>query len=405
MSENFQKRSDLLSFAKPDFTIKEKDTLIRVLDTGWLTSGPEVKNFENEFAKEVNIKYAIAVNSCTAALHLIAAYYNFNNEDAVIIPAITFTATAEIFEYSGCLPFILDVDRETYLLTPKKVLDFIKSKCIKIENDLIHVKTKRKIKAIIPVHLGGRPCDMIGFRKICDEYNLKLIDDAAHAFPSKINNNYIGSKYFADATAFSFYATKNLSTGEGGMITTQDDKMAEKIKMMRLHGILGQTWGRKRWKYDVVCEGYKYNMMDLTAALGRVQLSRAHETWLKRRSINDVYERELYELVKKNYIKLNPKTNFESSYHLFIIEINPENNLKLTRDDLVEKLYERNIAVSLHFIPLYRLSYYKNKYNLKEEDFPNSEVIYSNMLSIPIYSAMTVNDINDVILSIKDIFS
>ena len=133
MSENFQKRSDLLSFAKPDFTNKEKEALIRVMDTGWLTSGPEVKNFENEFAKSINTKNAIAVNSCTAALHLIAAYYNFNGEDAVIIPAITFTATAEIFEYSGCLPFILDVDRETYLLTPKKVLDFIKSKCIKIE--------------------------------------------------------------------------------------------------------------------------------------------------------------------------------------------------------------------------------------------------------------------------------
>ncbi len=401
---HFKKRLELLPFAKPDFTHAENEALLKVMQSGWLTSGPEVRAFEEEFAHSIDNKYAIALNSCTAALHLIAAYFQWGEGEAVLVPSITFTATAEVFGYFSCLPIILDVDRDTYLLTPKIVESFIKNKCVFQEGSLIHLASGCKLRAIVPVHLGGRPCDMLGFRTLCDIYNLKLIDDAAHAFPSAIRDKKIGTLGLADATAFSFYATKNLSTGEGGMITTDNNEMAEKIKMMRLHGIKGQTWGRKRWHYDVVCEGYKYNMMDLCASIGRVQLKRSHDTWMKRRVINEIYEKELIELVEKKYIKLNPKTPFQSSYHLFVIEVLPDNDKKLTRDEVVEKFYERNIAVSLHFIPLYRLSFYRDKYSLKEKDYLNSEAIYKNMLSLPIYSSMTQEDVSDVINSLKDIF-
>ena len=389
-------RTNKLAFAKPDITQQEINAVTRVLHSGWLTSGPEVKEFELEFAKTLQVKQAVAVHSCTAALHLAVAAWDLGKNDAVLIPAITFTATAEVFSYSDCLPIILDVERDSYLLSAEIVNDFIKKKCKWQNKCLIHQSSQRQVRALVPVHLGGRPCDMDSLKEIAESYNLKILDDAAHAFPSTYKSHKIGA--ISDATAFSFYATKNLCTGEGGMLTTNDLELAEKVRRMRLHGIEGQTYGRKRWRYDVVCSGYKYNMSDICAALGRVQLQRSDEMLAKRQAIHQFYDQNLKEL---KGIRINPPCKYGSSYHLYVIEVLAESGL--SRDQFVEEMYRHGIATSLHFIPLYRLSHYRKKYALQnsEKNYPNSEKIYKNMLSLPIYSSMTLRDAGDVVQAIK----
>ncbi len=392
-------RQERLAFAKPDITQQEIDAVTRVLHSGWLTSGPEVAKFELEFAQAIGVKQAIAVNSCTAALHLAVAAWDLGKDDAAIVPAITFTATAEVFGYFNCLPLILDVDRDSYLLSAKIVNDFIQKQCKWQNKRLIHCPSQRHIRVIVPVHMGGRPCDMDGLREIAQIYNLKLLDDAAHAFPSTYKSNYIGT--LADATAFSFYVTKNLCTGEGGMLTTNDLELAKKVRHMRLHGIEGQTYGRKRWHYDVVCDGYKYNMTDICAAMGRVQLQRSGEMLEKRYAIHKFYDQELKNI---NGIRINPFCMHGSSYHLYVIEILAQSGI--SRDQFVEEMYHQGIATSLHFIPLYRFSHYREKYNIEgieaeNKSHVNSEEIYHNMLSLPIYSSMSLQDAQSVVSTIK----
>ncbi|MBX7058830.1 MAG: DegT/DnrJ/EryC1/StrS aminotransferase family protein [Leptospirales bacterium] len=384
-----------LHFARPDIGREEIQAVTRVLRSGWLTSGPESIAFEEEFAQAVGAAQAIAVNSCTAALHLAAAAWEIGSQDAVIVPALTFTATAEVFEYSGALPLIVDVDRDSYLLEPEALRRYLQNSCEQVGELLLHRASGRRIRAVATVHFGGRVCDMQGLRRLCHQFNIKLIDDAAHAFPARSPEGMVGT--LADATAFSFYATKNLTTGEGGMLTLRDPELAERIRRMRLHGIQGQTYGRKRWQYDVTEPGYKYNMNDIAAALGRVQLQRSEEMLQRRRAIADIYDRELRGLRGLGLMPRNPG----SAEHLYTIEIGPE--APIARDRFVEEMYARNIAVSLHFIPLYRLSRYRENYGLHAEDFPNSESIYARIVSLPLYSAMSASDAGDVVFSIRQI--
>ena len=388
-------RTKKLPFARPDITREEMDAVQRVLASGWLTSGPEVEKFEREFAARVGARHALAVNSATAALHLGLIAHNIGADDAVLIPSITFTATAEIVTYSGALPLILDVDRKDYLLSPRLIADFIHTQCHVKAGVLVHTNSNRNIRAMIPVHLGGRPCDLGGLKELADRYRLHIVEDAAHAFPAAYEDKMIGA--VSEITAFSFYATKNLATGEGGMLTTDDAKIAERLRKVRLHGIQGQTYGRKRWKYDVVDQGYKYNMNDMSGALGRVQLKRTDEMLAKRKKISALYREGLAGLPG---IKLPPVSPHQESYHLFTIEVDPSTGIG--RDRFVEELYARNISTSLHFIPLYRHSYYRDSYNLKTRDYPNSEAIYDRIVSLPLYSAMSEEDTLDVIYAIKE---
>lgn len=387
-------RQGMLPFARPDITQEEIDAVTRVLVSGWLTSGPEVLAFEEDFKKVVQAKYTLAVNSATAGLHLAMVVNQVSKGDAVIVPSITFTATAEVVQYSGAIPLIVDVDRQSYLLDFVTLEKFVKEKCLIRKKVLIHKKTGARIKGIMAVHLAGNPCDLDAIQKFAKMYNLFVVEDAAHSFPSTYKGQPIGNG--KNICVFSFYATKNLCTAEGGMIATNNRRFAERMKRLRLHGIQGQTYGRKRWKYDVRDIGYKYNMSDINAAMGRVQLEKSDSMLEKRKRISSIYDRELAGL---KGISL-PKFSTGSSYHLYTIEIDPT---IMDRNRFVEEMYARGISTSLHFIPLYRHSYYKKTYKLTNKDFPVSEEIYKRIVSIPFYSAMSDNDIIDVIDAIKDI--
>ncbi|MDH5656068.1 MAG: DegT/DnrJ/EryC1/StrS family aminotransferase [Spirochaetia bacterium] len=385
-----------LPFARPDITDEEIQAVERVLRSGWLTSGPEVEKFEKEFAKAVSSKHAVAVNSATAALHLGLETFRIGNRDAVIVPAVTFTATAEVAEYNQTLPLIMDINPDDYLMDPDLVLKFLEEECRFSSGRPVHKKSGRTVKAIMPVHLGGKPCNMDRFQKIARKYNLRMIEDAAHAFPSSYKNKNIGS--ISDITAFSFYATKNLTTGEGGMLTTNNSRVAEHLRRIRLHGIKGQTYGRKRWNYDVVEKGYKYNMTDTAAALGRVQLKRSAEMLARRKEISEIYREALKEIPG---LRLPLSSPHEESYHLFMIEI--EKTSKMNRDKFVELMFREGIQTSLHFIPLYRHTFYKKKYSLKRKDYPNSENFFKKILSLPLYSSLSRDNVHSVISSIQKI--
>lgn len=383
-------RPRILPFARPDITEEEITAVTRVLRSGWLTAGPETAAFEEEFARAVGADHAIAVNSATAALHLGMIAWNLGPDDAVIVPSITFTATAEVVTYSGALPLVVDVSRGEYLLDAGILSDFVSRQCTTKNGTLMHKKTGRRIRGMVPVHLAGRPCEMKALRRFAREHRIEIMEDAAHAYPCRYEDEIIGST--SPLAAFSFYATKNLTTGEGGMLTLSSARLAKKLRMVRLHGIKGQTYGRKRWNYDVVEQGFKYNMTDVAAAMGRVQLARSTSMLERRKSIEEKYRSSFAGLPG---IQMMQDSRHEHSHHLFTVEITPEAGI--TRNRFVEEMFARGIATSLHFIPIYRHSFYKKKYGYKAKDFPNSEAIYQRIVSLPLSSSMSHEDVDDVI--------
>lgn len=381
-----------LPFARPDITNEEIEAVTRVLESGWLTAGPESDRFEAEFAERVGSPHAIAVNSATAALHLGLLGMGVTAGDGVIVPAWTFTASAEVVFRCGGTPLLTDVDRDTYLLTPTIVEEFILTQCRREERGLVHIKTGVRLRGIICVHYAGRVCDLDGLREICDREGWFLGEDAAHAAGSSYHGRPIGQG--GDFCAFSFYATKNMTTGEGGMLTTPHDTVAHRLRRLRIHGIETPAHRRKNYYYDVVDDGYKYNMSDMAAALGRVQLRRSEGMMRARRAIHHAYQAGLSDL---QGLRLCPDQE-GSSYHLYTIEVDP---MLGGRDEFAAAIEENGIRVGLHFIPLYRMTHYRRRLNLSETDFPSCEAIFTRLLSLPIYSSMTRLDIEDVISAVR----
>lgn len=381
-----------LPFARPDITHEEIDAVTRVLESGWLTAGPESDRFEEEFARHVGSPHAIAVNSATAALHLGLLGMGVTAGDGVLVPAWTFTATAEVVFRCGGTPLLTDVDRQTYLMTPALVEQFIATQCRREERGLVHVRTGARLRGLICVHYAGRTCDLDGLREICTRENWFLGEDAAHAAGSTHQGHPIGQA--GDFCAFSFYATKNMTTGEGGMLTTPHDTVAHRLRRLRIHGIETPAHRRKNYYYDVVDDGYKYNMSDVAAAMGRVQLRRSEGMLRARRAIHHAYSAGLADLPG---LTLCPDQE-GSSYHLYTIEVDPG---LAARDDFAAAVEESGIRTGLHFIPLYRMTHYRRRLNLSERDFPACEEIFARLLSLPIYSSMTRLDIEDVICAVR----
>ena len=358
-------------FFKPSIDNTEIDAVVECLRSGWLTTGPVSARFEKEFsARYKQTVHAIAVNSATAALHLGIEALGVSCGDEVIVPTLTFTATAEVVRYLGATPVFVDIDIATLCLDLGQVEDAITS----------------KTKAIVPVHFGGRPADLTSLRKIADHHNLAIIDDAAHAFPAYHQGQLIGSG-FCDATAFSFYANKTMTTGEGGMLVTDSETIAHRVKTMRLHGIDRDVFDRFRdakasWFYDVVAPGFKYNITDLASAIGSAQLAKVNNFRHKRARLANRYNDDLADLP----VVLPPEAaaGDQHSWHLYPIQIT--DLAPISRDQLIQHCTANNIGTSVHYRPLHKMTYWSD---YARGCFDSADTYFERCISLPLYPDMT----------------
>ena len=380
-----------IPFAKVFIGQSEQRFLKEVIESGWLTTASKTLELEKRFSEYVGAKYACAVNSCTSALHLAVDALGVKAGDKVFVPSMTFTATAEVVRYMSADPILLDVEYGTNLITP----DILS----------LGIKQHPDVKHLILVHYGGQAAQIDDIVAICKEYNIKVIEDAAHSFPTRYNDKMIGS--FGDITCFSFYANKTITTGEGGMVTTENEELYRRIKTMRLHGINRDIWDRftskvPSWEYDVVEAGYKYNMPDINAAIGLGQLEKAEEFRRERQRVAEYYYNNLSNITSID-LPICKVPHEDHSWHLFPIVI--KENSKITRNLFIEKMSEAGIGTSVHYKPLHQMTYYKTKYNLKAEDYPISEITWKGNVSLPIYPYMTEDELNYICNSIKNILN
>ncbi len=374
-----------IPFHKAFMGEEEVNAAADVIRSGWLTMGERTFTFEKEFSSYTGAANSIAVNSCTAALHLALKAAGIGPGDEVIIPAMTFISTWEVIKYFDAQPVLCDVDRESFLIN---VAD-------------VEKKITPKTRAIIPVHYGGESCDMDVIMEIARRHKLTVIEDAAHALPARYKGKMIGT--IGDITCFSFYATKTLTTGEGGMITTSDSDFAERMRRLRLHGITKDAWNRYSdkgsWEYDVSEPGYKYNITDIASAIGIEQLKRCNAMNLMRRTIAGKYN-EAFD--KSGLLDLwNVRDEKECAWHLYPVKIKTD-AVKISRNDFIIELKKAGIGTSVHYIPMYRFSAFKNSgYNLS--DFPACEDIFAREVSLPVYPGMTEAEIDYVIDTVIEI--
>ena len=380
-------RKTFLPFALPDVDETEVAAVASVIRSGWLTSGPKVTQFEKEFAAAVGAAHAVAVNSCTAAMHLSLEAIGLREGDEVIVPTYTFAATAEVVRYFGARPVLADIDPVTRCVDPARV----------------EAAISPRTRAIIPVHFAGLAAEMDDIRAVAARHGLKVIEDAAHAFPTKYKGRTVGS--ISDFTCFSFYATKTLTTGEGGMICTDKEEWSERCRMMSLHGISHNAWKRYTaegsWFYEVVAPGYKYNLTDIAAAMGLAQLHKASRMRERRVQIA-----ERYSAAFRGMPELEPPPEApaggQHAWHLYVLRLNLD-RLTIDRARFFDEVKVRMIGASVHFIPLHLHPYYRDTYGYKPEDFPVAYREYQRAVSLPIYSRMTDDDVQDVIDAVREI--
>jgi len=378
----------MLVFGQPNIENEEISEVVKTLKSGWLGTGPKVDKFEKLICKYKKIKNTIAVNSCTAALHLSLLAIELEKDDEVILPSMTFAATANAVIHAGGVPVFADCKIETMNIDIKD----------------IKRKITKKTKAIIPVHFAGRPCEMDKIILIAKKFNLKVIEDCAHAIETKYKGKFAGT--FGDIGCLSFYVTKNVVTGEGGAIITNNIKYANKIKVLALHGLTKNAWSRFNDKgylhYKVVSPGFKYNMMDIQASIGIHQLKKITDSWKKRKKIWEFYNESFN---KMPFIKLDSIIqHMRHAYHLYIILLDI-NKLKITRDIFLEEMRKLNIGVGVHYTALHLHPYYKKKYNYKKGDFKNTEFISKRTVSLPLSPKLKLKDQRDVVKAVKKIIN
>ena len=375
-----------IPFALPCLDEAEINEVVDTLRSGWLTTGPKAKRFEEEFAQFIGIPYALAVNSCTAGLHLALEAVGIQPGDQVITTPYTFTATAEVIRYLGAKPLFVDIDPNTFNID-----------CQQISHLLEQVSG---IKAILPVHFGGQACDMSAILALANRYSLKVVEDAAHALPTYYQGRIIGS--LGDITVYSFYVTKTLATGEGGMVVTANSDYAERIRVMRLHGINREVFDRNEaWFYEVVAPGFKYNLTDIAAALGIHQLHKAHAFLQRRTVIAARYTAGLAGLpLQTPYV--HPDSTH--AWHLYVIQLKLE-DLTIDRNTFIEKMTTAGIGTSVHFIPLHLQKYWQESYHFRPTDFPVAVKVYQRAVSLPIYPCMSDPDVDRVIMTVRRILT
>ena len=381
-------RKDFLIFGSPLIEQEEIDEVVDTLKSGWLGTGPKVKKFEVDFGNYKSAKYAIALNSCTAALHLAMRAIGIKNGDEVIVPTMTFAATANSVIHAGGTPVLADCERDTLNLDPKEV----------------EKKITPNTKAIIPVHFAGRPCNMDAITAIAKKHNLKVIEDCAHAIESEYHEKKTGT--FGDIGCFSFYVTKNIVTGEGGMAITDNEDYASQIKVLALHGMSKDAWrrfGDEGYKhYQVVYSGHKYNMMDIQAAIGIHQLKRVESYWKRREEIWNKYNEVFNGLPV--FLPAAAEPNTRHAYHLYTLLLDLD-KLSISRDRFLDEMAQRNIGVGVHYIALHLHPFYQKEFGYQRGDFPNAEWISDRTVSIPISPKLSDEDVEDVISAVREILA
>ena len=378
-----------LPFARPDIGDAEIAAVGAAMRSGWVTTGPKTKEFEQAFTDYLGGQglQSIAVNSATAGLHLALEALGIGPGDEVIAPTLTFTATVEVVRYLGADPVLVDVDPVTLNIDPAK----------------IRAAITPRTKAIMPVHYAGLACSMDDVLAIAREHGLKVIEDAAHALPTTWQGNLVGQLQ-SDVTVFSFYANKTITTGEGGMAVTRDPKLAERMRIMRLHGMSRDAFDRftsktPAWYYEVVAPGFKYNMTDVAAAMGVVQLARLPQFVERRQHLAARYNSQLAALPLT--LPASAPLGDTHAWHLYVIRL--REGTAITRDEVIQALSDRGIGTSVHYVPLHRHPYWRDRYQLSPTMFPQAEAAYQAMISIPLFTAMTDADQDRVIRALHEV--
>ena len=379
-------KEHIVPFHQADVGEEEAQAAADVIRSGWLTMGPKTIEFEQKFASYVGAKHAIGVSSCTAALHLALDAIGLKQGDEVLVPTTTFTSTAEVVAYFKAKPVLVDVDEVSLCMDSADA----------------ERRITKKTRAVISVHYAGQPCDMDTIQDMANRHGLRVIEDAAHSLPASYHGVRVGT--ISELTAFSFYATKTLTTGEGGMVTTNNDDLATRIRMMRLHGIGRDAWKRYSaegsWYYEVLDSGFKYNLTDIQSAIGIVQLAKCDSMNAARGQIAARYSKEF---ARERALEVPTVADDRTSaWHLYVLRLNL-GEISITRSEMIEKLKERGIGTSVHFIPLHMHPYYRKTYGYCAEDFPVASRQYERYLSLPIFSGMTLAQVDYVIESVLEI--
>ncbi len=381
-----------LPFARPSITDREKQAVLEVLDSGWLTTGPRTKLFEERFAATVGASHAIALNSCTAALHLALEAVGVGPGHDVIVPTWTFAASAEVVAYQGARPVLVDVDARTLNATPEEILGAVTP----------------QTRAVVVVHVAGLPVEVERLVELLEPLGVAVVEDAAHAFPSRIGGpagRYAGT--FGTAGAYSFYATKTITTGEGGMLVTENEDLAQRVRVMSLHGISSDAWKRYSasgsWYYEIEDAGYKYNLTDIAAALGLVQLERAGELHSARRALAAAYSTRFGESSVADLIDLPVDTPDGShAWHLYVIRLTLD-RVTVDRGQVIDGLRAIGVGTSVHFIPLHLHPYYRRRWGYAAGDFPVAAREYERVLSLPLWPGMTSDDVDRVVSGLETV--
>ena len=381
-------RQDFLVFGQPQIRQAEIDEVVSVLRSGWLGTGPRTHAFEEQFAQYVGARHALALNSCTAGLELALDALGVGPGDEVITTPLTFCATANVIVHRGATPVFADVDSITMNITPAE----------------IERRITPRTRVLLPVHFAGRACDLDPIIDIARRHHLFVLEDAAHAIETQYQESKVGS--IGDITAFSFYVTKNVVTGEGGMVTTENDEWHEEMRIKSLHGISKDAW--KRYSdsgfqpYDTLYAGYKYNMMDLQAALGIHQLARVEDNLRIRERHWKAYDDAFADM--SEIVTPNADVTGRHARHLYTILLDLD-QLRITRNEFVGLLQAENIGCGVHFLALHLHSYYRERYGWKPGDFPNAEFISERTVSLPLSAQLTEDDVNDVIAAVAKVIN
>ncbi len=376
-------RQHTIPFFAPLLGDEEIDSVVETLRSGWLTTGPKAKRFEQLFAEAVAAEHAIAVNSCTSALHLALEAVGVGPGDEVLLPTLTFASTGEIVMHLGATPVLVDCGS-----------DFL------MDVGEMEAKITPRTKAVVPVHYGGHPCDMERLLRIAGERGLRVIEDAAHALPARYGDRPIGG--LGDITCFSFYANKTITTGEGGMVTTNDAELADRVRLMSMHGISKDAWKRfsaeGAWYYEITAPGYKFNMTDIAAAIGIQQLAKSDRFWERRAEIASRYDAAF--APTPEVVTPPTELHVQNAWHLYVIRLQTE-LLTISRNEFITQLNDAGIGTSVHYLPLHMHPLYRDRFGYANSDLPRAADLFDRIISIPIHLKLTDDDVEFIAATVN----